>query len=54
MSAMAKLFSKYVKNGVYTIEQVPATWRADVEQILVEEEQLSKMGTDGPRPAVGG
>ncbi|WP_334115958.1 CD1375 family protein [Streptococcus parasuis] len=41
MSAMAKLFSKYVKNGVYTIEQVPATWRAEVEQILAEEEQAN-------------
>ena len=39
MSAIAKLFSKYVKNGVYTIEQVPVAWRAEVEQILAEEEQ---------------
>jgi len=38
MSAMAKLFSKYVKNGVYTIEQVPGAWRAEVEQILAESE----------------
>ena len=52
MSAMAKLFLKYIKNGVYTIEQVPATWRADVEQILAEEEQLSKMETDGSQPTV--
>lgn len=41
MSAIAKLFSKYVKNGVYTIEQVPVTWRVEVEQILAEEEQAS-------------
>ena len=38
MSAMAKLFSKYVTNGVYTIEQVPDLWRAEVEQILAEED----------------
>ena len=38
MSAMAKLFSKYVEKGVYTIEQVPAAWRAEVEQILAEED----------------
>ena len=38
MSAMAKLFSKYVENGVYMIEQVPAKWRAEVEQILAEED----------------
>ena len=53
MSVIGKLFSKYVKNGVYTIEQVPATWRADIEQILAEEEQLSKIGTDGSQPDVG-
>ncbi len=41
MSAIAELFSKYVKNGVYTIEQVPVTWRAEVEQILAEEEQAN-------------
>ena len=41
MSAMAKLFSKFVKNGVYTIEQVPATWRVEVEQILAEEDQAN-------------
>lgn len=50
MSAIAKLFSKYVTSGVYTIEQVPATWRAEVEQILAEEEQAN----DGDaQPAVG-
>lgn len=38
MSAMAKLFSKYVKTGVYSTEQVPVAWRAEVEQILAESE----------------
>ena len=41
MSGIAKLFSKYVKNGVYTIKQVPVTWRAEVEQILAKEEQAN-------------
>lgn len=41
MSAMAKLFAKYVEMGVYTIDQVPAPWRAEVEQILAEEEQAN-------------
>jgi len=47
MSAMAKLFSKYVKNGVYTIDQVPLTWRAEVEQILAEEAQTNDGDPDG-------
>ena len=50
MSAIAKIFLKYVKNGGCTIEQVPDTWRAEVEQILAEEEQAS----DGDaQPTVG-
>jgi hypothetical protein len=51
MSTIAKLFSKYVKNGVYTIEQVPVTWKAEVEQILAEEEQA---GGGDTQPAIGG
>ena len=49
---MVKLYVSLIQKGYRTIEQVPATWRAEVEQILAEEEQLSKMGTDGPQPAI--
>ena len=50
---MVKLYVSLIQKGYRTIEQVPATWRAEVEQILAEEEQLSKMWTDGSQPAIG-
>ena len=45
MSAIAVLFAKYVRNGTYAIEEVPAFWRTEVEQILAEEE-VSEHGGD--------
>ena len=50
---MVNLYVSLIRKGLRTLEQVPVTWRAEVEQILAEEEQLSKMGTDGSQPAVG-
>lgn len=39
MSAIAQLFYKKVKNGEMTIDQVPATWRAEVEAMLAADNQ---------------
>ena len=50
---MVKLYVSLIQKGYRTIEQIPATWRAEVEQILAEEEQMSKTRTDGFQPAVG-
>ena len=51
---MVNLYVSLIRKGLRTIEQVPELWRADVEQILAEEEQLSKTRTDGFQQAVGG
>lgn len=50
---MVKLYVSLIQKGYRTIEQVPSTWRAEVEQILAEEKQLSKTGTDGSQLAIG-
>lgn len=31
---MAKIYAKWVRNGVKTIEDVPALWREEVKKIL--------------------
>ena len=36
---MVKLYVSLVKKGYRTIEQVPSTWRAEVEQILTVEDE---------------
>ena len=35
---MAKIYARRIKAGLMTIEDVPARWREQVEQLLEEEE----------------
>jgi len=35
---MIKIYVKYIKQGLITIEDVPERWRAAVEEALKEEE----------------
>ena len=35
---MIKIYLKYIKQGLITIEDVPERWRAAVEEALKEEE----------------
>lgn len=39
MSAVAELFYKKIKNGELTIDQVPETWKAEVEEMLAADNQ---------------
>lgn len=36
---MAKLYYKRIKAGIMTIEEVPARWRAAVQEMLDEDDQ---------------
>ena len=38
---MVKLYVSLIQKGYRTIEQTPVTWRAEVEQILAEEEEAN-------------
>lgn len=46
MSAIAILFTKYVRNGTYTIEQVPELWRDQVQAHLDEVDKDEKEQPD--------
>lgn len=38
---MAKIYYRLIKEGRYTIEQVPARWRKDVEKMLEADNKNS-------------
>lgn len=37
---MVKIYVKYIRKGIMTIDEVPERWRAAVEEALKEEEEI--------------
>jgi len=36
---MTKIYYRRIKEGIMTIDEVPLRWRAQVEELLAEDEQ---------------
>lgn len=43
---MVRLYYDLIKAGLWTIERVPVTWRADVQKMLDEEQVKEITGED--------